>query len=111
MSQYHATEYPTLARIALDILPIQASSVPCERLFSGGQEVATKRRAQLGAERFEEIQMTKFAWRDDIYDHAAFNSRVVEEIDEMQTYREMLNEDTEAAQWDMDEDEIVIAYT
>lgn len=53
--------------------------------------------------------MTKFAWRDNIYDHAGFNSRAMEEVDEMQVYKEMLDEDAEAAQWDMDEDEIVMA--
>jgi hypothetical protein len=47
--QDNGAEYPTLRRIALDFLPCQASSVACERLFSAGGEVATKRRAQLGA--------------------------------------------------------------
>jgi hypothetical protein len=31
--QDRAVLFPTLARIALDILPCQASSVPCERLL------------------------------------------------------------------------------
>jgi hypothetical protein len=33
--------YPTLGRIALDVLPIQASSVPCKHLFSAGKHIAT----------------------------------------------------------------------
>jgi len=60
-SQIHAKVYPTLAKIALDVLPAQASSVPCEQLFSGGKEIAVTRRAQLGADLFEQLQMLKFA--------------------------------------------------
>ncbi|KIJ90585.1 hypothetical protein K443DRAFT_15091 [Laccaria amethystina LaAM-08-1] len=32
--QDHAASFPMLAHIALDVLPAQASSGPCERLFS-----------------------------------------------------------------------------
>ena len=63
--------YPTLRRIALDYLPCQALSVPCEHLFSAGGEVVTKRWAQLGVARFEELQMMKFAWRNNIGNLAA----------------------------------------
>ena len=35
MFKDHAHEFHMLARIALDVLPTQASSVPCEQLFSG----------------------------------------------------------------------------
>ena len=52
--------YPTLVRIALDVLPCRASSVPCERLFSASKRTAVDRRASLGA---EELQVMKFAWR------------------------------------------------
>ena len=41
--KHHAHLYPTLARIALDVLPSQASSVPCEQLFSGTKQIATDR--------------------------------------------------------------------
>lgn len=34
--QDHAHEYPTLAKLALDILAVPASLVPCEWLFSAG---------------------------------------------------------------------------
>ena len=72
--QTHAKVYPTLAKIALDVLPAQASSVPCERLFSAGKEIAVARRSQLGADLFEQLQMLKFAWRKGLVDHAAWNS-------------------------------------
>lgn len=101
--------YPTLRRIALDYLPCQASSVPCERLFSAGGEVATKRRAQLGVARFEELQMMKFAWRNNIGDLAAWNSAHIEEVDsEMKEYEDMLTADRDFEEWDKTADEFVI---
>jgi hypothetical protein len=92
----------------LDFLPCQASSVACERLFSAGGEIATKRRAQLGAERFEELQLMKFAWRNKIDDIASYNSEQVEEIDDgMKEYQDFLAADQELEEWDVTEDEIV----
>jgi hAT family C-terminal dimerisation region len=96
-----------MRRIALDYLPCQASSVPCERLFSGGGEVATKRRAQLGADRFEELQVMKFAWRNNVDDWAAWNSATVEEVDEMKEYEDLVAADEEQQAWDRKADEIV----
>ena len=104
--QDNGHRYPTLRRVALDFLPCQASSVPCERLFSGGGEIATKRRARLGADRFEELQMMKFTWRNNIGDLAAWNSAQVEEVDEMKEYEDFLIGDQEQCDWDLDEDEI-----
>ena len=101
--------YPTLHRIVLDYLPCQASSVPCERLFSAGGEVATKQRAQLGAAQFEELQMMKFAWRNNIRDLAAWNSAQVEEIDnEMREYKDMLVADWDFEEWDISADEFQV---
>ena len=93
--------YPTLHRIALNYLPCQASSVPCKHLFSAGGEIATKRQAQLGAEQFEELQMMKFAWRNNIGDLAAWNSAQVEQVDnEMREYEDMLAADRDFEEWD-----------
>src|SRR6266446_3359437 len=52
----------TYARIVLDVLPSQASSVPCEQLFSGTKQVATDCQASLGPIVFEEVTITKSAW-------------------------------------------------
>jgi hypothetical protein len=41
----------------------------------------------LGASRFEELQLMKFAWRQNIADLAAWNSGLIEEID---VYSDML---------------------
>lgn len=69
----------------------------------------TKRRAQLGAERFEELQMMKFAWRNNIGDLAAWNSAQVEEIDhEMQEYEDMFIADRDFEEWDKSANEPII---
>jgi hAT family C-terminal dimerisation region len=106
----HPYFYPTLRRIAIDYLPCQASSVPCERLFSAGDEIATKRHAQLGAARFEELQVMKFAWRNNIGDLAAWNSAQVEEVDEMKEFQYLLAADGEHEEWDKDADEFVSCF-
>lgn len=93
----------------IDYLPCQASLVPCECLFSAGGEVATKQQAQLGAAWFEELQMMKFAWRNNIRDLAAWNSAQVEDIDnEMREYEDMLIADQDFEKWDKSVDELII---
>lgn len=57
--QINAIRYPILSRMALDYLPIQGSSVPCERAFSDAGLTDTKRRAQLLPENFGDIQTVK----------------------------------------------------
>ena len=91
--------YPTLARIALDVLPSQASSVPCERLFSGSKQIATDRRARLGSEVFEELVIMSSAWGPDLCDMAAWNDSQVEEVS-LIDFQEMLVEDIDCLAWD-----------
>lgn len=45
----------------MDILPIQASAVPCERVFSSGKETTTARRNRIGPDLMEALQILKFA--------------------------------------------------
>ena len=104
-SQENGHRYPTLCQIAIDFLACQASSVPCKRLFSGGGEIATKRRARLGAIRFEELQIMKFTWRNNIGDLAAWNSAEVE-VDKKE-YHDLLVADGEQEAWDKTLDEVV----
>jgi hypothetical protein len=52
--------FPTLYDIALDYLPIQASSVPSERIFSSSAETDTLRRNRIKAVLMEALQMLKF---------------------------------------------------
>lgn len=47
----------------MDILPAQASAVPCERLFSSGKETCTPRRNRIKPELMEALQTLKFSFR------------------------------------------------
>ena len=55
--------FPTLYAMAMDYLPIQASSVPCERIFSSSAETDTKRRNRIGAPLMEALQIQKFIFK------------------------------------------------
>lgn len=46
--------------IALDYLPIQATSVPCERVFSSAKETDTAKRNRMSPVLMEALQMLKF---------------------------------------------------
>jgi hypothetical protein len=91
----------------LDILPIPASSVPCERLFSAAKEIADDRRSRLGSKKFEELQVMKFAWHNNIPNLAAWNSDEIEEIDTLE-YTTLLGDDNWQANFDGDDDDLVI---
>ena len=43
----------------MDYLPIQASAVPCERIFSSSAETDTKRRNRMSPSLMEALQMLK----------------------------------------------------
>jgi len=45
----------------MDIIPIQASSVPCERVFSSSKETVLARRNTLSPDLMEALQLLKFA--------------------------------------------------
>ena len=45
----------------MDVLPIQASAVPCERVFSSSKETMTARRNRIGPELMEQLQMMKYS--------------------------------------------------
>jgi hAT family C-terminal dimerisation region len=53
--------FPTIFKFAMDILPIQASSVPCERVFSSSKETITARRNSLSPRLVEALQLLKYA--------------------------------------------------
>ncbi|THH30687.1 hypothetical protein EUX98_g3511 [Antrodiella citrinella] len=62
------SKYPLLFRIAMDVLPIQASAVPCERVFSSSKETDTMRRSRLSAALIETLQVLKFTFRQERLD-------------------------------------------
>jgi len=47
--------------VALDVLPVQASAVPCERLFSSSKETCTDRRNRILPKLLEALQIRKFS--------------------------------------------------
>lgn len=101
-SQDNAQLYPTLARIALDVLPSQASSVACERIFSGSKQIATDRRSRLGQTLFEKLVIMKSAWGPDLCNMAAWNTVQVEDVDscDLLYFEDMLADDIECAAWE-----------
>jgi hypothetical protein len=46
--------------MAMDFLPIQASAVPCERVFSSSAETDTKKQNHIGPTLMEVLQMLKY---------------------------------------------------
>lgn len=61
-----------------------------------------KRHAQLGAEWFEQLQIMKTAWRNNLEDLTVQNSAEVEEIVEnnVREYEDFLAADEEQGEWD-----------
>ena len=56
--------HPTLFEISLDYLPIQASAVPSEHVFSSSAETDTKKRNHINPMLMEALQMLKFALKN-----------------------------------------------
>jgi hypothetical protein len=59
-SQLHRSVFPTLFAMAMDYLPIQATSVSSERVFSSSAETDTMRRNHISPVLMEALQMVKF---------------------------------------------------
>jgi len=51
--------------LAMDVLAIQGSSVPCERVFSSGKETMSARRNRIKYDLMEALQMLKFSINHD----------------------------------------------
>lgn len=64
-------KYPLLFRVALDILPVQASAVPCERVFSSSKETCTLRRNRISSSLLEALQVLKYSFKQDRLDFMA----------------------------------------
>lgn len=105
MRQTNSKRYPTLARIALDVLPVQASSVACERLFSAAKHITTDNRSRLRTDVFEQLQLLKTSWRPHLVDIAKENQMLEEEvrIDE-EMFNTLERMDAEDIDWMAEED-------
>lgn len=77
--QAHHQRFPLLYCVALDILPVQASAVPSERVFSSGKETVTLKRANLAPPLMSGLQILKFSGRQD---RLNFTSHLVADEDE-----------------------------
>lgn len=69
--QVNSTSFPTLFAMAMDFLPIQATAVPCERVFSSSAETDTKRRNRISPLLMEALQMLKFTLKKNRLDFTA----------------------------------------
>jgi len=49
----------------MDFLPIQASAVPCERVFSSSAETDTNKRNRIKPDLMEALQILKYGLRND----------------------------------------------
>ena len=65
MVQINRSEFPTLFAIAKDYLPMQASSVPCEHVFSSAKETDTLKRNRIHPMLMEVLQTMKFSLKKD----------------------------------------------
>lgn len=54
-------EFPMLFLIAMDYLPIQATSVPCERVFSSAKDTNTAKQNRISSVLMEALQMLKYS--------------------------------------------------
>jgi hypothetical protein len=52
----------------MDYLPVQASAVPCERVFSSSAETDTKKRNRIKPELMEALQILKYALKKERLD-------------------------------------------
>jgi hypothetical protein len=50
----------------MDILPIQASSVPCEQIFSSSKETTTLWHNQIKPHPMKQLQMLKYSTKSDL---------------------------------------------
>ncbi|KAG9031234.1 hypothetical protein FRB95_002936 [Tulasnella sp. JGI-2019a] len=66
--ELNSARFPLLASIALDVLPVQASSVPCERVFSSSKETTTLRRSNLSPNLMSTLQELKFQFKQERLD-------------------------------------------
>lgn len=73
----------------MDILPIQASAVPCERVFSSSKETVTARRSRISPELMEGLQLLKYSIRQGRGLNFTDGMDWGQELQEMEMYGEM----------------------
>ncbi|KIM64090.1 hypothetical protein SCLCIDRAFT_115882, partial [Scleroderma citrinum Foug A] len=89
----HSNEYLTLACIAMDVCTIPATSVPYEHLFS--------------ADKFEQLQMLKHTWHDNVVDTTRLNSSTTEE-EYLDGFQKLLKRDVKLVEWDSANETVIL---
>ena len=101
----------------MDIIPIQASSVPCEQAFSSGKETMAPWRRCISAKLMESLQMMKFSiwkgrplnftqgmrWKDELIEFE-FSART-EPVGDPEAYGRSLRDDddeSDAMEYEME---------
>jgi hypothetical protein len=59
--QANKIEFPMLFSIAMDYLPIQAMSVPCEHVFSSAKDINIAKQNRISPPLMEALQMLKYS--------------------------------------------------
>ncbi len=86
--------YPTLSRMALDILPIPAASTGAESLFSRAKEVTTDRRSRLDPEILEQVECLSWHWKGTLADYARINEDTVEVVEGLEEFKFLESQET-----------------
>ena len=93
-----------LARIAINILPCQASSAPCKHLFSACKDTAADRRSRLSSIKPEQLQVLKFALSAAVIPYLAASNQQDEELIYLSTYEVLHTEDIKETSESIDRD-------
>src|SRR5229473_224665 len=78
--QINKAEFPTLFGTALDYLPIQASSVPCEQVFSSAKETDTLKCNHIHPVLMEALQTLKFSLKKERFNFTSGWQTVLSEM-------------------------------
>jgi hypothetical protein len=103
--QMSSTVFPTLFAMAMDYLPIQASAVSCERVFSSSAGTDTKKRNRISPLLMEALQMLKYHLKKEklnfteglLLSEEDKEKELIEDTAEEDALRELLNDDSQDA--------------
>jgi hypothetical protein len=92
--------------MVMDYLPIQATSVPCERVFSSSAETDTKRRNHITSPLMEALQILKFWFKKECLDFMhgwmTDEKQLVEDDPDADLLQTLINQDTQSSQNNFD---------
>jgi len=92
--QFLEPQYPTVARMAKDILAIPLAGVGVERVFNLGRDTCNYRRGHLHGETIKKIMIVKHAHQKDMVDEIL--------LSEMELKKEAMDDDKESSETEED---------